>query len=330
LRAKRLVIVIVFLLLAGGGWWLYNANHAGKLAGIQATGTIEGTEVDLSAEEAGVVQNLSVDEGDAVQQDQVIATIYRSDLVAQRDQAAAAVAVAQANLDDLLSGARAQQIAEDQANVQVAEANYSQALDNLSRNQELSQSGAISASAFEQYQTAVSVDKNQLAAAQAALNLLQAGSTADAITAASDQVKQSEAALQQAQAVLSDLPIVSPINAIVISKNYQQGEYVPVGAPIVTIENLNNLWIELYIPADQLPGIKLGQRAQFTISGTAQVFTGTVEEINSQGEFTLKTIQTTEEQANVVFGVKIRIANNDGGVLKPGMPANVTFVTGKQ
>ena len=97
-----------------------------------------------------------------------------------------------------------------------------------------------------------------------------------------------------------------------------------MGAPIVTVVNLDDLWIRVYIPTDQLPVIKLGQQVHFTVSGLPKAFTGTVEEINSQGEFTLKTIQTEEERANVVFGVKIRI-DNQGGVLKPGMPADVTF-----
>jgi HlyD family secretion protein len=126
------------------------------------------------------------------------------------------------------------------------------------------------------------------------------------------------------QVVLNDLNVVSPINGTVITKNYQQGEFVQMGAPIVTLVDLSDMWIRVYIPTDQLPGIKLGQQVRFTVSGTPKVFKGAVEEINAQGEFTLQTIQTEEERANVVFGVKIRI-DNEGGILKPGMPADVTF-----
>ena len=325
MKSRRpVIIVIVLLLVAGGGWWIWQAYYAGKTGVIQATGTIEGTDVDLGAKNSGTIQILTVDEGDTVKQGQVVAVLSRNDLVAQRDQDALAVTTAQAQLDDLVSGARAQEIAEGQASVNIAQANYNKAVDDLARNQQLYQSGAISKEVLDQYQTAVEVDKGQLDSAQAALSLLQAGNRPNAIAAARDEVKQSQAVLQSAQAVLNDLNVVSPINGTVLTKNYEQGEFVQMGAPIVTVVNLDDLWIRVYIPTDQLPGIKVGQQAHFTVSGMPQVFTGTVEEINSQGEFTLKTIQTEEERANVVFGVKIRI-DNQGGVLKPGMPADVTF-----
>jgi HlyD family secretion protein len=324
IRPAIIIIIIVLLLLAGGGWWTWRTYYTGKTGAIQATGTIEGTDVNLSAKNSGTIQTLTVNEGDAVVQGQVVAVLSRNDLVAQRDQDALAVTTAQANLDNLVSGARAQEIAEGQASVNIAQANYNKAVDDLARNQPLYQSGAVSKEVLDQSQTAVEVDKGQLDSAQAAFSLLQAGNRPDAIAAAQDEVKQSQAVLQSAQAVLNDLNVVSPINGTVLTKNYEQGEFVQMGSPIVTLVNLDDLWIRVYIPTDQLPSIKLGQQVLFTVSGLQKVFAGTVEEINSQGEFTLKTIQTEEERANVVFGVKIKI-DKEGGVLKPGMPADVTF-----
>jgi HlyD family secretion protein len=61
-----------------------------------------------------------------------------------------------------------------------------------------------------------------------------------------------------------------------------------------------------------------------TVSGLDRSFPGVVEEIASQGEFTPKTIQTQRERANVVFAVKVRV-DGQGGVLNPGMPADVDF-----
>ncbi len=325
MKSRRpVIIVVVLLLLAGGGWWAYRTYYAGKTGAIQATGTIEGTEVNLSAKNSGTIETLSIEEGDTVKQGQLVAVLSRNDLVAERDQDAEAVAEAQAKLDDLVSGARDQEIAQAQANVNIAQTNYDKAADDLAKRQQLAQQGAISQDVLDQYQVAANLTKDQLDAAQASLSLLQAGNRPDVIAAAQDEVKRTQAVLQSMQAVLGDLNVISPIDGTVLDKNYEQGEFVQMGSPIVTLMNLDDLWIRVYIPTDQLPGIKLGQQAHFTVSGMPQVFTGTVEEINSQGEFTLKTIQTEEERANVVFGVKIRI-DNQGGVLKPGMPADVTF-----
>jgi len=97
------------------------------------------------------------------------------------------------------------------------------------------------------------------------------------------------------------------------------------GAAVLTVADLKNLWIKVYIPTDDLPAIKLNQRVRFTVSGESRTFKGTVIEIASKGEFTPKSIQTKKERTNVVFGVKIRV-DDRSGVLKPGMPADAVFV----
>jgi len=84
------------------------------------------------------------------------------------------------------------------------------------------------------------------------------------------------------------------------------------------------MWIKVYLPTGDLTKIKLGQKVYFTVTGSNEKYEGTIEEIATQGEFTPKTIQTKQERANIVYGVKIRI-NNLQGTLKPGMPADVVF-----
>jgi HlyD family secretion protein len=160
--------------------------------------------------------------------------------------------------------------------------------------------------------------------AQDKLDGLPAGSRSDILAVARDEVERSKAILQTTEAMLADLKIVSPLAGTVISKNYETGEFVSLGASVVTVADLAHLWIKVYITTDDLPVIKLGQQANFTVSGENRTFTGAVEQIASQGEFTPKTIQTKQERANVVYAVKIRI-DNAGGILKPGMPADVTI-----
>jgi len=67
----------------------------------------------------------------------------------------------------------------------------------------------------------------------------------------------------------------------------------------------------------------------FTVSGDKTKYTGVIKNIASKGEFTPKTIQTQKERTNVVFAVKIAIANGNGK-LKPGMPADVVFDRSKK
>ena len=97
-----------------------------------------------------------------------------------------------------------------------------------------------------------------------------------------------------------------------------------MGSSLGTIADLSHMWIKVYIPTDDLPGIKLGQKVHFTVSGDNHRYSGIVSHIASKGEFTPKTIQTPKERANVVFAVKISFTNKNGA-LKIGMPADVVF-----
>ncbi len=321
---RPVIIVVVVLLLGSAGWWVYRNYFAGQNQAIQATGAIEGTSVDLSARTPGAIAKLSVKEGDQVTQGQVVAEIIRNDLVAQRERDAIAVLKAETQLRDLTSGAREQEVAQAQANVNIAQASADKSAADLATRQQLFQQGAVSRDELERLRLAADLDKNRLDAARAQLSLLQQGSRPEVIVAARQEVDRSRAVLKAAEAILDDLKIVAPISGVVMTKNYEQGEFAPQGAAVVTVVDLNDLWIKIYIPTGNLPDVRLGEKVRFTISGTPQVFTGTVSGIASKGEFTPKTIQTRDERVNVVFGVKIRIGN-EGGILKPGMPADVTF-----
>ena len=86
-----------------------------------------------------------------------------------------------------------------------------------------------------------------------------------------------------------------------------------------------HLWVRVYVPEPWLGHIKLGQevRARVDSFGDEQ-FTGTVEQINRQAEFTPRNVQTVEDRIRQVFGVKIRLQDHQDK-LRAGMAADVTF-----
>ncbi|QNB46539.1 HlyD family efflux transporter periplasmic adaptor subunit [Thermanaerosceptrum fracticalcis] len=323
-KRKKIAAVIVVLLLAGAAYWLYREYFPSKSSVIEATGTIEATSVQLSAKSPGTIKTLSIKAGDQVKKGQLVGEISRNDLLAQRERDELTVLKAEAALADLLSGAREQEIKEAEAAANTARVNFNRATDDFKRAEALFQASAIPQVDYEKAQAAVEISKNQLQAAEARLSMLRSGSRPDLINAARAEVERSKAVLKATEAMLEDLMIVSPIDGVVLTKNYQEGEFVQAGASLATVVNMEDLWIKVYIPTDDLPHIYLGQRVRFTISGVFQVFEGVVEEIATRGEYTPKTIQTKKERTNVVFGVKIRI-KSQGGILKPGIPADVVF-----
>lgn len=321
---KRVVMVLVLLLAAAFSYYGYHLYNDKGAEMIQASGSIEATEVNLTAKLPGVLEFVTVKEGDAVKKGQVVSRVVRDDLKAQEERDTLGVQKAEAQLSDLASGARKQEIAEAQAAVDTARNNYDNAGTDFGRIKELHQAGAISQADYEKAQTGLSISKSQLDAAQARLDLLEAGSRPDQVEAARIELDRSRTVLEATRSQLDDTNISSPLDGTVVTRNFEPGEFVSAGAAVLTVADLKDLWIKVYVSTDALPHIKLGQEVNFTISGTPEVFKGTIIDIASQGEFTPKMIQTKQERTNIVYAVKISI-DNSKGIFKPGMPADVTI-----
>lgn len=321
---KRIVVLLLILLVSAGSFWAYREYFGQKDASIEATGTIEATTVELNSRLPGSIKNIAVKTGDLVTDGQLVVDLSRKDLLAQRERDALGVLKAEAQLLDLTSGARSQEINEASANVNLARFNFQKYTADYTRAEALFNEAAISKAEFEKAQVSLELSKYQLQAADSRLSLLQDGSRPQIVNAALAEVERNKAILKATDSMLEDTKIYSPLNGIVINKNYEAGEFIQAGASVVTVADLEDLWIKVYIPIDDLPHIKLGQVVFFTVSGYNKEFTGEIVEIASQGEFTPKTIQTKKERTNVVFGVKIKI-NSAEGVLKPGMPADVVI-----
>lgn len=328
MEKKKLILPFVgLLIILAGAYFFWQTYLIEENELIQATGTIEATTVNLNAKLAGTIEVLNIKQGELVKKGDLIAELGRSDLIAQRERDELSVLKAQANLADLLSGAREQETKAALAGINVVKAKLEQAEAELRRVEALFKEGALTEVEYEKAQTNVEIILNELITLEAQYELLTAGNRAEVIKAAQIEVERTQAVLKSTEAMIEDLKIYAPLDGVVLTKNYELGEYVTPGAVVATIANLEDLWIKVYIPTDDLPKIFLGQKVTFTVSGSPKIFEGVVQEIATKGEFTPRTIQTKKERANVVFAVKIGIKNGEG-ILKPGMPADVVFSGG--
>ena len=326
MKRKNIVVLLLLLSILGLCFFLLYQNYWGEnKPSLQATGTIEATSVEVKARVSGTIKSFKTQAGDPVKAGQLVAELSRHDLLAQKERDALGVLAAQARLDDLVSGARSQEIKEALARVNMARSTYEQAERELERMQELFAQGAIAEEKLEQSRLNSELKKNELTAAEARLSLLESGSRPGAISAAAAELDRSKAVLKSSEALLDDLKLLSPLDGTLITKNFEEGEFVTMGATLATLADLHHLWIRVYIPTDELPRVKLGQKVSISVSGCEQVFSGVVKEISSRGEFTPKSIQTKKERANVVFPVKINITSNPNAILKAGMPADVLW-----
>lgn len=186
----------------------------------------------------------------------------------------------------------------------------------------------------------VAVTQEQYYAALDRLNALQTGDQASGVTAAQSAVDQAQAnydqivkAAAQAQANLdllnaqiAKLTVYAPMTGVILTRNVEPGEYVQPGAAALTMGDISQLTITVYVPEDRYGQIRLGEMASVSVdSFPGEKFSATVTHIADQAEFTPRNVQTAEGRSSTVYAIKLQVTDPQGK-LKPGMPADVTFL----
>ena len=161
--------------------------------------------------------------------------------------------------------------------------------------------------------------------AQAALAELQAGPTPEEVALAEAQLHQAQAQLKLAQAYLDRATVRAPLTGIVASRSAHVGETIQPGVPLMTVMNLDQVDLVIYVPQVQLPRVQLGAPVQVKVDAyPGQVFTGQVTSLAQRAQFSSRDTQAREDRANMVFAVKVRLPNLDHR-LKAGMNADAVI-----
>jgi len=162
-------------------------------------------------------------------------------------------------------------------------------------------------------------------AAQAQLEALRAGATQEQVAVVEAQVKQAQAAADLLKVQLGKMTLIAPTSGLVMERTVHRGEMAAAGATLMTIANLDEVTLTIYIPEDEIGKVKVGQAVEVSVdSFPGKVFEGRVNYIASEAEFTPKNVQTKKERVNMVFAVKVKIPNPEHE-LKPGMPADAVI-----
>jgi multidrug efflux pump subunit AcrA (membrane-fusion protein) len=185
----------------------------------------------------------------------------------------------------------------------------------------------------------VSIAQERYYAALDGLRKLQTGDQSTSVLAAQGLLSQSQAAAEQAQksiqqadanlalldAQMKKLTIYAPMDGIVLARNVDPGEFVQPGGAALTMANLNELTMTVYVPEDRYGEIHLGQSADVNVdSFPGETFTATITYISDQAEFTPRNVQTVSGRSATVYAVKLKVSDPNGK-LKLGMPADVVF-----
>ncbi len=313
--SRRVVAIVCLSLLVGAGWAAYPFVFptASSTSTLLVSGNIEAHEslVSFKTVQSRIV-DLPFDEGQWVVAGTQLARLDDSDYQKQVDVDQAALTVQQKELASSF-----EKLAAAKANVTNDEADLAQKTVDYSRSRELFRQGVIGAQTNDLATTAVKQSRATLVRDQA--NVRAAETDMEVAKASIEQARQT---LQLANITLGYTVLRAPFSGVVLVRQAELGEVMLPGSPVMTLADLDHIWLRGYISETDLERVRWGQPATITTdSYRGKTFHGRVSFIASDAEFTPKSVETHKERVTLVYRIKIDI-ENPLHELKPGMPAD--------
>lgn len=279
IMAAAAVIAIVLTLSL---WWFERPTLPAGIA--SANGRLEATEVDIATKRAGRLSEVAVREGDIVQTGQVVARMDVRDLEADLRQAQA----------EFLQAVRAKSAAEAKL---------------------VQQECAVEFAAAEFKRTDSLVKKRLISQQQADLARSKLDTEKAGLNAARASVAQSEAAIEAAQAKidsiqvdLDDSVLKSPIMARALYRLAEPGEVLPVGGKVLTLIDLTDVYMTVFLPTKQAGLVKVGSDARIVLDARPDAaIPAQVSFVSPEAQFTPKEVETQSEREKLMFRIKARI-----------------------
>lgn len=277
--------LLVVIIVAGVAWWQISRQSDLPEGISSSNGRIEAERIAVATKLAGRVAEVLVEEGDWVEQGQLIARMDTADLEAELKQAQATVV--QARQQKLQAEAL---LAQRRSELTTAETNYA-------RVEQLAADGFRSQAELDAQRTELDSAKAALASAEAGLPLAEAS------------IEVAEAAVEGVQSLIDDSSLVAPRAGRVQYVLNHPGEVVAAGASVVTLTDLSDMYMTIYLPSRDAARLAIGGDARIILDAIPEyVIPATVTFVSSTAQFTPKSVETSEEREQLMFRVKLTIA----------------------
>ena len=299
--------------------------------------SVEAKDVKVSSKVGGRISKIYIKEGDKVQKGQKLLELEGNEIVAQLEQAKANYAKSLSDLSDLIMGARPQEIAQASAQslkikalLEEAKTKYQNSLVDYKRMDELYKKGAISKQTLDKHQTQKDIDEKEISnfeeeyiKANENEDLIKEGPRKDQVKSLKAQASYYNAKVKELEKYVSELTVISPLDGEVSSFDLKVGEVIKANQPLLTVTDLNDLYVRVYIPGNKLSIVKTKQKVKIKAdSFPNELFNGYISYIGAQAEFTPRNVQTPEERTKLVYPVKVQIQNKENK-LRDGMYVTV-------
>jgi len=305
---KRIVPVVLLLLAAGAAWFWFARER--PLEALVLSGTVEARTVEVGPLAGGRVARVAVDEGDEVEAGALLAELDDPLLPSQIESQRHAIMAAKAALELAVAGPRSE--ARDRARIawEAAKTDLGR-IDNLYRDGVVGKQELDTAVVREQ-----TAERNWLEASR--------GTRREELDGARAELARQEALLAGLERQAAELRVVAPVAGRIESFDLRPGDLVAAHQPIAVLLEASQLWVRVYVPETRLGHVAVGQRVEIAVdSFPGRAFAGEVVEIRHRAEYLPRNVQTIDQRADQVFGVKIAIAGSTE--LRPGMAASVMF-----
>jgi HlyD family secretion protein len=322
---KRVIPIVILLVAAIAAAVYFYPQLTKKPAPanqLTLSGNIEAHESLISFKVQGRIVELPIEEGQQVEQGALLARLEDADFKQKVRIDEAGVAVRESDLALTLAGTREQEVKASHQAVVDAQADSAQKKADNDRAQQLFSKDEISAQDRDLAATALKRSEANLAALQQRYNEAEEGSRKEDIAIARASLDQANANLGLSRISETYTTLRAPAAGVITVRQTELGEVVAPGSPVVTLADLDHIWLRAYIAETDLGKIHWGQDAAITTDTyPGKQYHGRISFISPDAEFTPKSVQTTAERVTLVYRIKIDI-DNPNHELKPGMPAD--------
>jgi HlyD family secretion protein len=280
-RAPAIIVGLVIAAVAGLSiWYLVRPQP------LLVQGEVDATRFDIAARVDGRVAEIPVVRGQNVAAGAVLVRIDNPETIAKNQQAVAAKIVAEAQLANINVGTRAEVIAARKAALERAQASVVLAQKTYDRISQLAEHGNAPIARLDQATDSLHESQRAVDQAQSAYDQAVNGYTREEHEIAEANVGKAIADIKAVQSIIDQMVIYAPVDSQVYKRNVEPGEYVSPGVPLVTLIDLNDLWVHFDLREDLVKTLKVGDRFGVRIPALAdRLITVEVRLIATKGEY---------------------------------------------
>jgi HlyD family secretion protein len=280
-RAPAIIATVIVCAIVGLSLWYLVQPQP-----LIIQGEADATRIDIAARVDGRVGKRPVERGDNVAAGQLLFEIDNPELLTKFHEAEAGLSVASAQLANIEVGTRAEVIAQRKAEVASASANLTLAQQTYDRVKELAATGNAPIQRLDESTNSLKVAQRSLDQAQSAYEAAVNGYTAEEHGIARANVAKAQASIDTIKAQVDELVVKAPIASQVYQIGAELGEYVSPGVPLLSLVNLNDVWLRFDLREDLAKGLKVGDRFQMRVPALGdRVIEAEIKVIATKGEY---------------------------------------------